>query len=225
MNIKQTHDFIELLLEKSQSGFFDKETIDLCLDRAQMGALATYYAQFMETGYVHDALNPFRVKMSFAAANFLAGGILQTPNDYLYPTGLYGTTSSGGAVVGYKDSIKLYKEDELGDALTSQVRQVTSGSPIAYPYGVKAIAFYPIGTCEGVLHYLRRPAVPKFNYDIVGRQKVYKAIGSTDMEWGDAYMNIVIMKAIELLGVNVNDAEIVRFAGAKATSNLGGDKI
>lgn len=227
MTINDTHDFIYFLLSKSKSAFFNRAEIDQALDRAQMGFFSTNLAAFDETGFLHSSLNPFRRKLVFTSS---IDGVVTAGSDSQHITGMYITSFSNTTGKVYTP-VKFYKEDELGDALVSQVRPVTKDSPIAYQSNsgtfplLPTVTILPSGKYEGNLHYLRRPSKPKYNFVQTGRMEEFSEYGSQDLEWADGYVNAIIMKALEFLGINVNTPDLMRYAAQKASNNIGPDKV
>ncbi len=186
-----------------------------------MAVFASFYAEFIETGYVHAALSPFRVQHNFVTDT---DGVLNLPVDFMYATGLYHKRMNNAIGKNVTNVIKIYKDDEVGDALMSQLRPVSNDYPIAHTSGKLALTIIPDDSYAGNLHYLRKPTQPKYNYTITGRQKVYNPTGSVDLEWSDTYVNIVILKALEFLGINLSSGDIVQYAAQKTASNTGGNK-
>jgi hypothetical protein len=224
MTIKDTHDILDALLEKSQSGFLSPGLKDVALDFGSMSVYSTYVAQVIENMYVHSALDPFRKKMVFTQTDFVEPGVLTTPADMEHVTGFYAVVYNNASKSSEYPPIKVLKHDEIADALQSQIRKVDAANPIAYVSGPNTIDILPKNVYNGVLHYLKRPAKPKFNYTLSGRETVYNPTGSVDLEWRDGYMNLVIFKALEFLGVNVNRDDVVQYAMRKTATNQGGDK-
>lgn len=225
MTIVEFHDTVNLLLNKTQSGFFPPEEIDLMADRAQNSIYGTYYAEYLESNYIHQALNPFRKIMQYTSANFSTGGYLDLPTDYVYPTGMYIQGFNNKTQMPTYQKVRFYKDDELPDALASRVRPVDANHPICVVHGSTQLRLYPnVITYAGNLHYLRKPAVPKYNYALSGRNPVYTPTGSQDLEWQDPYINSIILKTLEFLGVNLNDPEISQWAASKNASTQTPDK-
>ena len=68
----------------------------------------------------------------------------------------------------------------------------------------------------GEIYYLRRPAVPKFDYTLTGRTVTYLPDTSVQLEWNESELSEIMIRAIEYLGINVDDATIVQYANAKS---------
>ena len=223
------YEIINDLIDKAQSGFFPPEEVMSAADMAQMGRFASYYADFIETGHTHNALNPFRTSKVFTAADFTTvsgiAGMLVPPAGYQYPTGLILTQYDNHVNGTVYKKVPIYRDDELADALASQVRPVNANNPIAAQEGT-GIRFYPnVNTYAGTLLYLRRPAVPVMAYTLQGGRKyVYNPTGSVDFEWADTHINDIIMRTLELLGVNLNAPEIVQWAAQNQASNQNPNK-
>lgn len=215
MTIKRTHDIIEMLLKKSQTGTINHGQIDLALAAGQDDVWGVYVSMVREKQYVHDALNPFRKTKVFTQSDFLSVGVLGCPSDFEVVTGCDVMIYDNARKVNDYKPLTVYKADEIGDAMRSQLRPVNASNPICYhdgKSGVFQLRVLPSGYYNGNLRYLRTPQVPVFNYSTVGRQQVYNPTGSLHLEWSNTYCNEIIYKALVYLGVNLNAPAVVQFA-------------
>jgi hypothetical protein len=215
MTIQKSHEWLDIMLDKAQSGFIAPEEKDDALHRASLSVFASYLTQYVETGRVHVALNPFREIYEFTAANMAGGGYLALPSDFEHPTGL---------MLGSGQGVRIIRPDELPFSLKSVVRPVTSTTPVAV-FTSKDVAtitsksklrFYPkVNTYVGELYYLKTPPTPVHNYTMNGRRVVYNPSGSVDLPWSDTTVNAVLMKSLEFLGISLNDQQLAQYAGQK----------
>ena len=225
-SIKDAHDFINMILDKSQSGFFPPEEIDEAIHRASLSAFSRFYQEFIETNFIHAALNPFRKVKIYTSADFSAGGNLNLPAGTEYVTGLY-ITYVDNAVGAVNRKVTVYKSDEIADALSSQVRKPVETWPAAVHVqgddGAPKLTFYPsVNTYAGALHYLKIPAKPFYPYTVSGNNYIYNAGGSpVHPEWQDTYINGILLKACEYLGVNLNSPDVVQYTMSKKVSDNG----
>lgn len=201
MRIDKTRDLILMLADKHQTAVPTPEELDALLHQAQLFVFREYFKVYEETQVIHTALNPFRMSSGFTTTN----NEYHFPADLEYVTGIVAHISSPNSA--NRRAVKVYKEDELGDALASSVRPVSIDWPIAVITGGK-LRFYPDGTHAGSIFWLRTPIEPKFNYTQSGRQVMYNQVGSVDLEWADAYVADVVLKTLELLGISLNSREI-----------------
>jgi len=100
---------------------------------------------------------------------------------------------------------------------------VTSTSPIGEQTAVKTFRLYPTHAYNGNVTYLKRPVRPVFGYSVIsGRVIVYDAGTSTQLEWSSDWVNVILMKSLLSLGINIKDSDITNFAQAKTESNYVG---
>lgn len=203
MTIDTIHNFIkQVALRKERLGFISDADIDLSLDRASLDAFADYFKGYGFSQNLHDALSTFKVNVSFTSAS---GGVIALPSDYLHLLGVYTTVS------GLRYPVRFYNEDELVFAMNSQVRPPSITNPIAYS-NAGAIQLYPEIIQSGSYSYLRRPATPKYAFTVSGRTVTYDSGNSTQLEWNEAYHGNIIMRALVLLGLELDDAGTIQFA-------------
>lgn len=63
--------------------------------------------------------------------------------------------------------------------------------------------------------YLRRPAAPNYVFTTSGRAEVYNAGSSTQMEWNDQALTVIIELALNILAQNIQDQELERHTEVK----------
>jgi hypothetical protein len=216
MTIKEAHDWLDFMLKKTRTGFFSRGKKDTAIHNAQLGVFATYFAEFLQTQYVHEALKPFREETDLTTN---ATGYVAYPSGYEHATGAMANYYDNELLQNFVTALKLYKSDELGDALSSQVRPVTNQKPIAV-LKKAGIQVYPKTAVYTVtLNYLSTPVKPFYSYTASGTVETHDPNTSTNPQWADSYMNPVLMKALELLGVNLKQPEIVQYANEKTVQN------
>jgi hypothetical protein len=109
--------------------------------------------------------------------------------------------------------IEVLKEDELPSRLNSQIIPVTTYDPVGYFVSGWDLQLYPQSTQSGVLFYLKRPAAPVFAYTLISaRVIVYNQGASTQLEWSDPYVEKILLKALQTIGINAGEADIEQWA-------------
>lgn len=212
MTIKECHDWLEFILKKTRSGFFSHETLDDSLHWAQLGVFATYFSEFMQTQYVHEAIRPFRRQ---AVSSTTATGFLVYPSGYQHATGSMASYYDNTLQQNFIAPLKIYKDDELPDALSSQVRKVTNQAPIGHLTNT-GLQVYPKSAVYTItLFYLATPTKPLYSYTKSDATETHDPLTSTDLEWADTYIMPVLMKALEYLGLNIQRPEVVQYANEK----------
>jgi len=217
MTIQEIHEFILLLLNKHNTGYVTPEEIDSVLDRAQMwyfnklvGHVEEYQpgrpiprVAYGMTSAVHDHLSPFKAQ-STSASN--SSGVATLPSDYMHII----------AVRKNDSMVPIISEDELGIRLESYIFAPSSTEPVALINGKGAIQFYPKETHSTLsIDYLVRPDKPVFGYTQSGRTITYNSGTSTQMEWNEPALNAIIMRAVQYLGVNLDDQLAISYSEGK----------
>ncbi|MAR66979.1 MAG: hypothetical protein CL833_07015 [Crocinitomicaceae bacterium] len=218
MTIKEIHDFVLLLLNKHNTGYSTPAEIDSALDRAQMWYFNRLYGNIEEyqpgrpvprvaygmTQAVHDHLSPF--KESAQQSSNSSGVITISNANYLH---LLSISKSN-------KTIPILSEDEVAYRLDSQILAPSSTEPIAKISGDGVIQLYPKETHSNVdLDYLVRPAKPVFGFTQSGRTITYASGSSTQMEWNEPALNAIVMRAVNYLGVNLEDALAIQYSEGK----------
>jgi hypothetical protein len=61
------------------------------------------------------------------------------------------------------------------------------------------------------MRFLRRPAAPVYGYSQVSRVITYNSGTSTQLEWNDLFINLVIYRALSVLGVQLSDEKLAQY--------------
>lgn len=231
MSIGDVHSIILFYLNKEQNGFVSHDEIDMVLDRAQMAYFADLYANpklRTQTGTalpptygnnqrIDDGLSPFKETFQFASngsPNPNVNGIISLPEGYMHLIGLYTTQYSSGLGRNIYTAVQVVNEWELIERLESQVIPVSLDDPIAIMSKERKIQLYPMQAQNGVVHYLRRPAVPSYDQEISGRT-ITSGSDAQDLEWGESDINNIIVKALSYFGLNLSSVDITQFGELK----------
>jgi hypothetical protein len=217
MTINDTHDWLDFILKKTRTGFFSREQKDNALHKAQLGVFATYFAEFLQTQYVHEALKPFRETGTLTTNST---GFVAYPSGYEHATGIMVSYYDNITQQNDVNGLRIYKEDELPDALKSQIRPVTYTSPIGTlrKTGIQVYPKNAIYTLE--ISYLSTPVKPVYGYTVSGIVETYDPSTSTHLQWADTYIMPVLMRTLEYLGVNMQDPNVVQYANEKTMQTV-----
>jgi len=205
-SINDIHTLITFIERKERGVFTAPAEKDMLLNAGQLEVYEDYFKMYGINQVVHDALNPFKVNYQFTSA---ADGTVTLPANYLHL--LPNVFTVTGSTV---NNVRFVNEDEYVNAITSQLRPVTTTKPIAKDYG-RGFNLYPQVQQIGFLTYLRIPAVPVFAYTQNGRVITYDAGASTQIEFGDVYIDKIIAKALGYLGINLSEQDITQFGFEK----------
>jgi hypothetical protein len=217
MDLKDFHDTVRFFCNKEQGGWFAPEEIDNLTDRAQMWFYTDLFDEYAKNQKVQDALSPFSVKIDFASA---PTGLITLPNDYQHLLSLTTKYYDATAKRNRYKPIKILTEDEIGERLGSQILEPTFQDPVGIEIKPGQIQLYPETVIYGTSYYMCRPAKPVFKYTQTGRSIVYDQAGSTQMEWSETAINKILIKTIQMAGVNISDQMIVQYTELKNQQDI-----
>jgi hypothetical protein len=226
MGINEVHDYIQFFLKKENGGYVSHEEIDKALDMASMNKFTELFGNVKQyqpgrpvpsVSYgisirIHEDLRKFKMK-SVLGTGATANGVVALPSDYFHIVNLILTYSDAANGQQYAP-VKIINENELAQRLDSQILKPTQERPICV-IGATSIQVYPSVAFAGEFSYLKRPAKPKYNYTVSGRQQIFNPTGSQDLEWPDDCTADIINKALVILGARVNDDTVVAISQAK----------
>jgi hypothetical protein len=194
---------MDYIIRKERGVYTTFPQMTAALDAAQLEKFEEDFKAYGVNQTVHDSLKPFLVRVQFTSAS---DGTVSFASDYMHL--LAGVFTVTGSTV---NKMRFINPDELPDALTNQLRAVSTSSPIATDTDL-GFQIYPQSQQVGFYSYLRRPATPVFDYTQVGRVITYNSSGSTQLEWQDNYIDNIIARALSYLGINMDDEKIQVFA-------------
>lgn len=169
---------------------------------------------------IKDALVPFRATYDFTPANTISGVVAIPSNrNFLSLLDIQISFPISNRTIYY--SVQMINEDEKSDRLNSQVDPVTITSPIGEVLAPRFYRLYPAAGYTGTVTYFRRPAKPVFSYSVISdRVIVYNDALSTNLEWPEDWQNMVLIKALSSIGINLTSQEVSQYAELKSKSNF-----
>lgn len=214
MNLEEAYRFLNFWLNKTFGYYYSPEDIDDIVDRGQMKLYSTLQPDYATSQRIKDALSPFRESYAFGYPESV-NGVVTVPSDRDYLNLLdisINYTISARSITKYVP-IPLPNEDERAERLNSQVDPVTATSPIGEMIGPASIQLYPEVQYNGKVTFLRRPVKPYFAYTLIsGRVPVYDPVNSVQLEWAENWINEVLIRALDSVGINVGAADIMQWA-------------
>lgn len=211
MDLSEIYQLVDFILSKERGSFQTYAELDRIFHLGQTDLYNQYYDEYALTGKIHNALEPFKKKLTFTTGTSPAG-FITLPADYMMALPSSHTTPSYGP-------IRFYNESEWVGAITSQLRPVSTTKPAAKIIAGQ-IELFPHVATAGVIEYLKKPTPPVYVYSQVGRVITYDAITSTQLQWLDMYIPKVIMKSLSYIGVNLNEADITQYSETKAKETV-----
>ena len=219
MDLNDQINFLNFWIAKERGQFYTIPELENLLDYGQMSVFDDLHQKYATSQRIKDALIPFKEIYNFTTLT--SGYVIVPDSRYLKFLDLQIYYNISDRRVYYP--VKLINEDERADRLNSQIDPVTSTSPIGEQTAVKTFRLYPAHAYNGNVTYLRRPVKPVFGYNVIsGRVIVYNPATSTQLEWSSDWVNVILMKSLLSLGINIKDSDITNFAQAKTESNYVG---
>lgn len=219
MDLNDLYERLNFYINKSQGGWYSPEELTEMVDTAQLILFNSYYDKYATSQRLNDALAPFKTDYQFTLIT-TPDGLIDTPADYRKLLALY-TVVTGSDNITRKRAVEIINEEELAIRLNSQVAPVTVNDPIAILKADWNIQLYPDQPAAGILTYLREPAEPFFAYSVVsGRVIVYDQANSTQLEWSDNDCQMIILLALNGLGINLSEADILQYSEQKIQQNF-----
>lgn len=220
MNLQEAFDFLNFWINKYTGAWYTISELELVVDRGQMSLYEDLQPQYAVSQRVKDALTPFRARYNFTPLDS-SNGLITVPNpDYINLLDLQITYTDSSGRFNYTP-IKMYNEDERANRLMSQINPVTPQLPIGEVSGFAQFQLYPQVPYTGTVTYFRRPIKPVFGYTIQGgRVIVYNPLTSVQLEWAENWHNVIMMKALSSIGINIGESDILQYAELKNQSNF-----
>jgi len=223
VDLKDFHDIVRFFLNKEQGGWFSPEELDSMIDRAQWWFYSDQYDVYSKTQKIQDSLSPFVTPFTFVSTS---AGIVQLPivetvkPCYEHLQSMYVQYFDNKRQIPRTNPIKIISEDELAERLESQILEPTISDPVAIQKGKGEFQIYPATTIAGKGSYFRRPVKPVFVYTESGRAIVYNQGLSTQLEWAGQSINKLIIKTLQLCGVNISDSMIISYTEQKDAKDM-----
>lgn len=219
MNLDKAYQYLNFWISKYTGSFYSPEELDLIVDRGSISLFSELQPQYATSQRIKDALSPFVMPYDFTSGG-TPGGLLTIPSNLNCLSVLSITISYTENSVTRYSAVPILNADEVGERLRSQIVAPTTAEPIVESRGNNIFQFWPKVGMNGTVMYLRRPAAPYFAYSVVSnRVIVYNAGSSIQLEWHENWQNAVLLKALQSIGINLTDQEILNFSQVKTTEN------
>jgi len=207
---------LNFYINKFTGSFYTIPELENILDIGQMGLYSDHKPKYATSQLSKEILSPFRSTYNFTTQ--VSGYVIVPDTTYLDLLDLQIFFQVSNREIYYP--VPMVNEDVRADRLNSQEDPVTITSPIGEQTAPRTFRLYPTGTYNGTVTYLRRPVKPVFGYTVIsGRVIVYDPNTSTQLEWRDTEIPSVIIKSLEVVGINLRADDLSAFAAAKAQGN------
>lgn len=219
MDLNEAYTLLNFYINKEQGGWYAPEELTRIVIRAQTSLYNTYYTKYSTSQRLDDALAPFKVDFQFTNIT-TPDGLITTPADYLDLLAIY-TVVTGSDNITRKRPVEIVNEEELVIRLNSQMVPVTVNDPIGIIKANWNVQLYPDQPQAGIVMYLREPVAPYFAYSVVsGRVIVYDQANSVQLEWSDKDVETILLIALNGLGINLSEADILQWSEMKTQQNF-----
>lgn len=219
MDLNEAYTLLNFYINKEQGGWYSPEELTRIVDRAQRTLYNTYYTKYATSQRLDDALAPFKVDYQFTTITTSPSGLIETPDNYLDLLALYTIRVDSNGT--HRRAVEIVNEEELAIRLESQVVPVTLDDPIGIIKTDWDIQLYPAQPQSGVVMYLRSPVAPVYAYSVVsGRVIVYNQGASTQLEWSDKDIETILLIALNGLGINLSEADVLQWSELKTQQNF-----
>lgn len=133
--------------------------------------------------------------------------------EYMHATALKTIFSvqTGKTVTDVERTVKVLRDDELTDRLSSQLLPPATKHPVAN-FENDSIQFYPKTIQFVEISYLRQPPPPVWAFTTVNGRPVYDAANSTNIEAPEEAENEIAMAALSFMGIHAREAELFQYA-------------
>lgn len=220
MTIQEVVDYLNFYVNKKNGAWYSPAEACEILDRGQLALYSDLKARYATSQYVKDALSPFRTSYNFTTA--VSGNVIVPSNlNYLdlLDIQVYFQISNRTIYA----PVKLINEDERAERLNSQRDTVTATNPIGEQIAERTFRLYPAGVYNGNVTFLRRPVKPVMAYTVIsGRVIVYDSANSVQLEWRESDIGALVIKSLQIVGINISASEIVEWASVKSELNYNG---
>lgn len=215
-DLENIYNFLNFYINKNTGSWYTISELTQTLDFGQMAVYSDMKPKYATSQLIKDALSPFRQVYNFTT---LVSGVIIVP-DTAYEDLLSIQTYYEISGRRRYASVKLYNEDELPDVLNSQLTPVTITSPAGEQIAPKTFRLYPANAYNGNVTYLTRPVAPVYGYTVIsGRVIVYNPSASTQLQWRDSEIPMILIKALNSIGINIGSQEVQGWAQVKSEQN------
>jgi hypothetical protein len=214
--LTEIHNFIDFVLDKEMGSWVSPKEKDMALHRAQMDEFNELIYLYAQTGFINNAIEPF--KKEYAFASVVNGLVIVPGDDYEYLRSVVTTVYNNTLLRNVLHTVEIIGEDEIGQRVESQLRPVSVNKPVGVITGKGKIQLFPNTAQSGTVYYFRTPVKPTMVYTMVGRVLTPDEINSVQLEWKESQLQKIIMGALVLLGVNVENDRLINYAREKRTT-------
>lgn len=224
MNVNDVYELIKYIANKNQQGYISPSQFNLTINQAQksyvswlLGSFQQYQAgrpiakvELGQNSVVRQRLSPAIYGYTLNIDN---AGFSPYPSNYLQTDAMW-------TIYGFK-RIRYTEQDALYSVFNSVIDPVNNTNPI-YLIENDGFRFYPTTLMYGQarMSYVKDPEAIVWGYTLDGNNRpVYNPATSADPIWDDVSMLDIIVRALRMIGVNLQSGAVSQYA--EEIKNLG----
>lgn len=206
INVDYFFQFVQYCINKDQSGnSTTPEQFNIVANQAQLFQFTADYETYVKTGVVSNYLKTF----------LTIGSVFQVnPNNNIvpYPANLQYISSIRYLYNGTQYKAEWVDNIDIGDVLRPNSLIASTPEFVKWQYVDDGIQFFVTNAMSVYLDYFATPTPPFWNYTISQNEPVYNPTGSVNFEFDSYFLNRIASIYLQMVGVNLSDANIAGFA-------------
>lgn len=206
--IKQIYDLVQLATDKGITAYHTDAQIMDVVHSVQMTLWRDLIQQYPRTKRVRNDLLPFEKVATITAS----GGSGPMPSDYEHEIEAYVESSS------IKYPVTIVENGFFRRRTLDPVDPPATANYFMRIYNDSGpkVEIAPAGITTIVLSYWKKPTKPVFATDLTSGQYQYNDTASTDVLWSDSLHDLIVERALKLLGVGMRDSMLVQVGNPPA---------
>jgi hypothetical protein len=216
ISVDEMYQIEKLIINNNQNGNLSPEKFNIINEQAQydylnslLGDIRKYSlgrpvppAAWGMTARIRESLTPFIQPPTTISVNGTTG-IANNPPDYEMWDAMYWGI--------YKNRVKFIQQGRLDSHINSTINPISRNPVFLSIYN--GFQVYPNSIGNVALSYIRSPRPIRWGYtlDVNGRA-VYNAALSSQPQWQREDIIEVIMRAMRMMGVNLQAAQVIQYA-------------
>ena len=198
-------------------GYFEDENLDKIKERRG----------FTSSGYANLDFNQRQRITPFSTSSVLSGETQPDPantyTEFILPSNLYYVEDEG--IMSLTDSYPPTKSKVVDEVENSEINRLIgseSAPSSVYPVYTRigsSIRVYPSSITSVDITYLRKPAAPKWTYQVVtggdgAVSELYDPTNSSfqDFELRESEFSNIVIRMLSFFGINLREADLVKIA-------------
>ncbi len=216
MTIDDVYRLTQYIVAKNQNGYLTPDQFNLVINDSQrqyldylLGEYQKYQirrpvsvVQFGQNERIRQSISPL---IYGTVLNINPQGVSPFPSDYEYNDAMWG-------LYGFYN-IKFIQQDRLDSYYHSVIDPIAT-NPV-YLINEAGFQFYPETLGMARMSYVRTPPTMKWAFvEYTPGIPVYDPLNSIDPVWSDTDINNIIARALLMVGINLQAADVIQYGNA-----------